>query len=81
MSRIDIRPLLAACNDPEKLGQITALSAMADELAQRDERYAGLANAMGELWPALIAKNPVEARRAAGKVLDECDRLENLNLP
>jgi hypothetical protein len=48
---------------------------MADKLAQRDERYAGLAGTMGELWPALIAKNPLKVRQAACKVLDECDRL------
>jgi hypothetical protein len=75
MPAIDIRSLLAALDDPGKLGEILAFSAMADELAQRDERYAGLADAIGELWPALIAKNPMKVRRAACKVADECDRL------
>jgi hypothetical protein len=75
MSTIDIRPLMAAINDPEKLGQISALSAMADELAQRDERYAVFAGAIGEIWSAMVARNPLKARRAVDKLLDECDRL------
>jgi hypothetical protein len=76
MTAIDIQSLIAAAHDPGMLGAITAYSEMADELAQRDERYAGLAAAIGELWLALIAKNPVKVRRAACKVADECDRLE-----
>lgn len=72
---IDIRPLLAALDDPGKLGQILALSAMADELAQRDVRYAALAGALGELWPAIVRKNVREVRRGACKVAEECDRL------
>lgn len=75
MSTIDIRPLMAAINDPEKLGQISALSAMADELAQRDERYVVFAGAIGEIWSAMVARNPLKARRAVDKLLDECDRL------
>jgi hypothetical protein len=72
---IDIAPLLAAINDPGRLGGIIAYSEMADELAQRDKRWANLADAFGELWPAMVQKNPAKANRAACKVLDECDRL------
>ena len=72
---IDIAPLLAAINDPGRLGGIIAYSEMADELAQRDKRWANLADALGELWPAMVQKNPAKVNRAACKVLDECDRL------
>jgi hypothetical protein len=77
MTCIDIRPLLAALDDPGKLGEITALSAMIEKLAQRDGQYAVLDHAIAELWPAMIAKNPVKVRQAACKVLDECNRLGN----
>jgi hypothetical protein len=75
MTCIDIRPLLAALDDPGSLARVLALSAMTDELARRDGQYAVLAAAIGELWPALIAKNPMKVRQAACKVLDECNRL------
>jgi hypothetical protein len=72
---IDIRSLVAVIDDLGLLGQITAFSEMADELARRDEQYAILADAITELWLAMVVKNVREVRRAACKVVDELDRL------